>query len=132
MAVALDTTINTAAYEFNAYVSPEEDIIVFSSYGRPDDMGGGDLYYSVRNKAGNWTKAENMGPLVNSDALDYCPYIDFARNTFYFTSTRALKSPGKISSVDDLRRQADGILNGMGNIFCLRTDALDLHIGAHK
>ena len=44
----LDSTINSKTYEFNAFVSPDEDLIIFSSFGRSDDVGGGDLYYSKK------------------------------------------------------------------------------------
>jgi hypothetical protein len=124
MAVPLDTAVNSETFEFNAYVSPAEDLIVFSSYGRADDIGGGDLYFSVKNKEGNWEKARNIGPEVNSDALDYCPFIDFPRKTFYFTSKREADTKAKRISVDGVRNEANGILNGMGNIFRIKTDAL--------
>lgn len=126
VAVPLDTAVNSATFEFNAYVSPNEGLIVFSSYGRPDDIGGGDLYYSVKNKDGNWKMAENMGPDINSEVLDYCPFLDLPRNTFYFTSNRDAGIPDRIFSVDGVHQEANSILNGMGNIYRVRTEALAL------
>ncbi|NOS93805.1 MAG: hypothetical protein HOP30_17955, partial [Cyclobacteriaceae bacterium] len=46
--VVLDTAVNSKMYEFNAFVAPDESYILFTSYGRKDDMGGGDLYLSVK------------------------------------------------------------------------------------
>ena len=127
VAVPLDSAINTKAYEFNAYISPDEDLLVFSSYGRADGLGGGDLYYSKKDKTGQWGKAQNLGEVVNSDKLDYCPFIDFPRNNFYFTSDRA-KAPGeRIKTVPELTNEANKVLNGMGNIYRIKLDELNLN-----
>jgi hypothetical protein len=122
--VPLDTNINSSAYEFNAYVSPNEDLIIFSSYGRKDDLGGGDLYYSKKYKSGNWTKSVNMGPLINSDKLDYCPFVDIPRGNFYFTSERILPTEKRITDISELERLANNVLNGMGNIYRINIDKI--------
>ncbi len=113
----LDSAINTSTYEFNAYVTPDEDLIIFSSFGRKDDLGGGDLYYSRKDKFGNWKPALNMGPKVNSAYIDFCPFIDFQRGNFYFTSQRVIPSDAKLQSISELEEYSNGVLNGMGNIF---------------
>ncbi|UCD62451.1 MAG: PD40 domain-containing protein [Flavobacteriaceae bacterium] len=125
--VPLDSTVNTRAYEFNAYISPDEDLLVFSSYGRLDGLGGGDLYYSRKDKTGKWGKAENLGEIVNSDKLDYCPFIDFPRNNFYFTSDRAKDPEDRIKTVPELTNEANKVLNGMGNIYRINMDKLNLN-----
>lgn len=123
----LDSTVNTKAFEFNAFISLDEDLLIFSSYGRPDGLGGGDLYYSKKDKTGKWRKAENLGELINSDKLDYCPFIDIPRNNFYFTSDRA-KTPGnRIKTVPELTNEANKVLNGMGNIYRINMDKLILN-----
>ncbi len=122
----LDTNINTASYEFNAYVSPEEDLLVFSSYGRQDDLGGGDLYVSIKDESGNWMPAENMGPLINSANLDYCPFIDYPRRNFYFTSDKMLPADKRIETIVALETLANGVLNGMGNIYRVQLDSVVL------
>jgi Tol biopolymer transport system component len=76
-------SINSKYYEFNAYVSPDEDYIIFTSYGREDDTGGGDLYISYKNSDGVWKKAENMGSEINSPKLDYCPFVFADRQSFF-------------------------------------------------
>lgn len=116
----LDTAVNSPTYEFNAYISPDEDLIIFSSYGRKDDSGGGDLYYSRKNKDGKWEKAVNMGSGINSDKLDYCPFLDVSTGNFYFTSDRVISSGKKINTVSELDSFANGVFNGTGNIFRIR------------
>ncbi len=120
--VPLDSNINTPTFEFNAYVNPEEDILIFSSYGRKDDFGGGDLYYSKKNKKGNWMTAVNMGPNINSNKLDFCPFIDISSGNFYFTSERVLLNDKKIENVSELEGIANDVLNGMGNIYRVHFD----------
>ena len=120
----LDSNINSTLYEFNAFVSPEEDLIVFTSYGRADDMGGGDLYFSRRDVSGKWTQAKHMGPQVNSTKLDYCPFVDFANARFYFTSERDEIQKERIASVPEFRHFSNAVLNGLGNIFYVNIEAL--------
>jgi hypothetical protein len=124
--VLLDSTINTVADEFNAYINPEENLIIFSSYGRKDDIGQGDLYYSKKDNEGKWAEALNMGPLINSDKLDYCPFIDIPRGNFYFTSERTFPTNKRITSVAEIEQLANGVLNGMGNIYRIKFDKLNL------
>lgn len=123
--VPLDTCINSHYDEFNAYVSPDEDLIIFSSYGRKDDLGRGDLYISRKNKDGKWEKAANMGPGINSDKLDYCPFIDIPRGNFYFTSERSGALDKRIENIRDVKDFAGGVLNGFGNIYRISSDKLN-------
>ncbi len=125
--IALDSAINTKVYEFNAYINPKEDLLIFSSYGRADGLGGGDLYYSKKDKAGKWGDAKNLGDLINSDKLDYCPFIDIPRNNFYFTSDRSSPVEGRINTVNELVVEANKIMNGMGNIYWIHLDKLNLN-----
>ena len=117
--VSLDSAVNSPLYEFNAWVSPNEDMIIFTSYGREDDMGGGDLYISRKNNTGNWLPAEHMPPGINSSSLDYCPFVDMTNQNLYFTSKRGINAdtlelPLKIET---LKQISNGILNGSGNIY---------------
>jgi len=125
-AVPLDSNINTALFEFNAYISPKEDLIVFSSFGRADDMGGGDLYYSIKDSMGNWMPSSNMGAGINSEKLDYSPFIDWERGNFYFTSERVEQLPASWKEVAELRAYANQYGNGFGNIFRVSLEKLEL------
>jgi hypothetical protein len=122
----LDSTINTAVFEFNAYVSPDENLLVFSSFGRDDGLGGGDLYYSVKDTSGNWIVAKNLGAVVNSDKLDYCPFVDIPHGNFYFTSDRTNELNIGPNTVSDYEKEALQVLNGMGNIYRVNIETLDL------
>ncbi|UII25803.1 glycoside hydrolase [Fulvivirga maritima] len=124
--IPLPIEINSEMYEFNAYISPQEDLIIFSSYGRSDDLGGGDLYFSIKDAAGNWSQSKNMGKLINSNRLDFCPFIDWENRNFYFTSERTYNSKETIKSVDGLKQKANSPLNGFGNIYRIGLDKLEI------
>jgi len=89
----LSSAVNSEKYEFNAFVAPDESFIIFTSYGRKDDLGRGDLYISKKDKNNQWLPAEHLTN-INSKKLDYCPFIDLNTNTLYFTS-----NPSSISKV---------------------------------
>ncbi|MDX1471089.1 MAG: hypothetical protein R3213_06300, partial [Flavobacteriaceae bacterium] len=80
--------INTPGYEFNAFIAPDESFMIFSGYNRPDGFGGGDLYISFRKDNEQWSEPKNLGEGINSNKLDYCPFVDMNSKTLYFTSNR--------------------------------------------
>ncbi|WP_242135495.1 TolB family protein [Aestuariivivens marinum] len=84
---ALSASINSEGYEYNAFIAPDESYLIFGSYNRTDSYGSGDLYISYKTKT-LWSKAENMGDIINSSKMDYCPFVDTKTNTLYFTSKR--------------------------------------------
>lgn len=84
----LGPSINSRRDEFNAFVDVSEKFIIFSSFGREDGQGGGDLYVSLRSPDGSWKPARNLGPTINSPALDYCPWVSSDGRFFVFSSRR--------------------------------------------
>lgn len=87
----LSSDVNSEKYEFNAFVAPDESFIIFTSYGRKDDMGRGDLYISEKGENNQWKKAKHLSK-INTKRLDYCPFVDLNTQTLYFTS-----NPSEIS-----------------------------------
>ncbi len=126
-AKVLDSMINTKMFEFNAYISPNEDLLIFSSYGRSDDLGGGDLYYSKKDNQGHWSASKNMGDIVNSKSLDYCPFIDYTNHNFYFTSNRTQAPDKRINTIEEFTNISNSLENGLGNIYRIHINALDLN-----
>jgi len=122
--VVLDSMINTATFEFNAYINPNEDLLIFSSFGREDGLGGGDLYYSKKDADGYWTASKNLGNSVNSNKLDFCPFIDYANGNFYFSSTKSEANNNKHETFEAFKNHANKTLNGMGNIYRISLDSL--------
>lgn len=82
---ALSESINSAGYEFNAFIASDESYIIFTGYRREGGLGRGDLYMSKKDAQGIWLKAEHLR--VNSSGIDYCPFVK--DGVLYFTSDRS-------------------------------------------
>ncbi|HMU09253.1 MAG TPA: hypothetical protein PKC54_04560 [Ferruginibacter sp.] len=124
--VPLDTAVNSKTYEFNAFVSPDEDYIIFTSYGRKDDKGRGDMYMSMKDASGKWLPAKNLA-LLNSEKLDYCPFISPDKKILFFASERNdLKRsfPGNAVTFEELGKLFTSPQNGGGDIYWISTEAL--------
>ncbi len=83
--VNLGPGINSTADEGDIYVSPDETYIVHVSAGRPDSLGGADLYVSFRQADGSWGQGIHMGDTINSAEADYCPMVTPDGKYFYYT-----------------------------------------------
>ncbi len=117
--INLGDSINTDLYEFNSFISPDESYLIFSSFGRDDDLGGGDLYIAFRNEDGSWSKARNMGKQINSNKIDYCPFVSQDEKYFFFTSQREsyLFTNRKQKQYSEIVQLSNSIENGLGNIY---------------
>ena len=115
----LGDSVNTAAAEIEPWVSPDERYLVFSAAGRPDSVGGYDLYVSERTPAGAWGRARPLGAGVNSSALDFNPSVSPDGRWLYFSSTRPSAGPlGPRFDRPPEARNVDGVGNGKwGDIY---------------
>lgn len=115
----LGDSINTDGYEFNAFVAPDESYIIYTAYQREGGFGSGDLYMSIKDSDGIWAKAKNLGAEINSNKMDYCPYVDTKTNTLYFTSKRSEINNSNIgySSVKDFLNDMKKYKNGLSRIY---------------
>lgn len=117
-AVKLSDSINTEYREFDPYVSPDEQFLIFCSM-RPGGYGSGDLYISSKNKDGSWSKARNLGDKINTSGIEFCPMVSPDGKYLFFTSARrnGRKVPDKALNYDDFRNKHLDVENGSGNIF---------------
>lgn len=81
----LGSNINTEFWESAPTLSPDKKDLYFSSR-RPDGYGAADIWVSHRTTKGNWTPAENLGPIINSTGEESSPFIHADNQTLYFTS----------------------------------------------
>lgn len=79
--IKLNDTINSH-WEGDIYVSPEEDYMIFASYGRKEGSG---LYISF-NSNGQWNLPQRMNKEINMTGREYCPIISPDGKYFFFTS----------------------------------------------
>ncbi len=81
----LGDAINTEFWESSPSISPDKQVLYFSS-NRPGGLGGSDIYRSNLQPNGKWGPAVNMGPTINTVGDDQAPFIHADNQTMYFTS----------------------------------------------
>jgi hypothetical protein len=67
------------------YVSPQADVI-FLSMKTNDSKGNEDLYYSVKESTGFWTKPKTLGATVNTTGFEIAPFLSADKKRLYFAS----------------------------------------------
>lgn len=120
--ISLPEDINTKFDEFNAFIDPDEQFIIFSSYGRGDDLGKGDLYISHKGDNGNWMPVKHLPVPINSTSLDYCPYVTPDKKYFIFTSNRLRAGwyGDRALTYEELKDLLTGPGNGLDDIFWVK------------
>ncbi|MEL6592857.1 MAG: hypothetical protein AAFQ68_22350 [Bacteroidota bacterium] len=84
-AVLLAPSVNDSlASDSNPAINAAGDRLVFYS-SREGGLGKVDLYSSHRLADGSWSKARNLGPTVNSEAVEYCPAFSPDERVLFFT-----------------------------------------------
>ena len=80
--VKLSETINKY-WEGDIYISPDEDYMIFRTYGRPTGNG----LYVTFNSDGEWSIPQNMGEEINKTGGEFCPMVDPDGKYFFFSSS---------------------------------------------
>lgn len=70
-------------------------------------------------------RSKNMGPFINSENMDFCPFIDWENRIFYFSSERTVLNTQALKTVSDIKQLAHNPLNGFSNIYKISLDVLD-------
>ena len=83
--IKLDNVINSKYWEGRISISPMGNELYFSS-DRPGGYGGKDLYKSILNDKGNWSKPINLGSIINTKYDEDAPFIHPDNMTLYFSS----------------------------------------------
>jgi outer membrane protein OmpA-like peptidoglycan-associated protein len=81
--------INTNLNEGAQNISQDGKWLIFTGCNYPEGLGSCDLYISYKNKNGQWTEAENLGKIINTDAWESAPTLSPDKRDLYFSSTRA-------------------------------------------
>ncbi len=84
--------INSSYWEPSACFSLDKSVIYFVS-DRPGGVGGRDIYRCRRLPNGEWSKAENLGPHINTPDDEEGPFMH-ANGTDFFFSSQGHKSMG--------------------------------------
>ena len=66
-------------------LTPDGQYLYFAS-NRSGGMGGTDIWRCRRLASGEWSRAENLGPAINTAGNEKCPFIHADGHTLYFAS----------------------------------------------
>lgn len=77
--------LNTEFWESHATISNDQNSLYFVS-DRPGGLGGRDIYRLKKLPNGEWSKAYNLGPTINSEYDEDSPFLGVDNKTMYFSS----------------------------------------------
>jgi hypothetical protein len=81
-------------------VSPGEEFIIFTSYGRPAGYGINDMYVSFPLKDGSWSEPENMGAQINTTESEWPLCLSPDGKYFFFVRSDISDNSSAIYWVD--------------------------------
>ncbi len=81
----LNGFINSPYFESSAVVTAGDDRLFFVS-DRPEGYGGTDIYMATKNKRGEWTDVQNLGPVINTERDEEDVFITASGRHIYFSS----------------------------------------------
>ena len=77
--------INSAGWDSHPSLTRSGDTLFFAS-NRKGGFGMSDIYFTVRDKYGDWQSARNAGPVINSRNSEVSPFMHHLYNILYFSS----------------------------------------------
>jgi Tol biopolymer transport system component len=121
----LGDSVNTRFGEYEPWVAPDESYLIISAQGRPDGLGGFDLYISFR-RNGVWQKALHLPAPINSEHGDFNQSVSPDGLYLYFSSSRSTldKIPERPWSYRELQRRLTSVGNGLGDIYRVEMEQL--------
>jgi outer membrane protein OmpA-like peptidoglycan-associated protein len=99
------SSINSSAWDAQPTIGADNKTIIFAS-SRPGTFGKLDLWETIRQPDGKWSKPQNLGPGINTEGDEHMPYLHPDGQTLYFSS-EALPGMGG-NDLFVARRQPDG------------------------
>ncbi len=126
----LGANVNSEAWDSQPTLSSNEDTLYFAS----DRLGGfglSDIYYTYKTKGGNWAKAKNLGPVVNTRESEVSPFFHPLYQVLYFSSRGQLYNFGdfdiyktyKVQGHWQEPRNIGPLVNGRGSEYYFTIDA---------
>ncbi|WP_345169291.1 OmpA family protein [Nibribacter koreensis] len=131
----LGSNVNSKSWDSQPTLSPKEDTLYFAS----DRLGGfglSDIYYTVKQKNGDWSSAKNLGPVVNTRESEVSPYFHPLYQVLYFSSRGQLLNFGDFDIYKTYRvnghwqepRNVGPLVNGKGSEYYFTIDAVSKNL----
>ncbi len=89
----LGPNVNSSAWDSQPTLSAKEDTLYFAS-DRLDGFGMSDIYFTHKQKNGEWAPAQNMGPVINTRDSEVSPFFHPLHQVLYFSSRGQLYNFG--------------------------------------
>ncbi len=131
----LGPNLNSVAWDSHPSLSHTEDTLFFAS----DRLGGfglSDIYYSIKDSEGNWSRARNAGPIINTRNNEVSPFYHHVYDVLYFSSNGQILNFGEYDIYKSYRqglqwsepKNIGPLVNGAGSeyYFTIDADAKDL------
>lgn len=126
----LGPNVNSKGWDSQPSLSPNEDTLYFAS----DRLGGfglSDIYFTYMQKNGQWAKAQNLGPVVNTRESEVSPYFHPLYQVLYFSSRGQLLNNGDFDIYKTYRvdgrwqepRNIGPLVNGKGSEYYFTIDS---------
>lgn len=82
----LDTSVSSpTSWDSQPTISADGNTLYFAS-DRLGGFGKSDIWVSYKNKNGEWSKPQNLGPVINTEGNERSPFIHSDNKTLYFSS----------------------------------------------
>ena len=127
--------VNSVGWDSHPSLSHTEDTLYYAS----DRIGGfglSDIWFTYKNKKGEWQPSRNAGPIVNTRQNELSPFIHPKHNILYFSSNGQLLNFGEFDIYKSYRtdkgwgepKNIGPLVNGKGSefYFTIDSDSKDL------
>ncbi|GAB3342445.1 OmpA family protein [Marivirga atlantica] len=84
---SLSDNINSSGYNEKSVSQSADGSLLFYASNRPGGYGGFDIYYSEKNRKGEWGASKNLGDIINTELDEDGCFLQFDGKTLYFSST---------------------------------------------
>lgn len=129
-AINLGANVNSRSWDSHPSLSHNDDTLYFAS-DRIGGFGMADIYFTYKDKKGNWAKSQNLGPVINSRNSEVSPFMHPGYDILYFSSNGYVLNFGefdiyKSSKIRNVWQDADNIgplVNGKGSEFYFTIDS---------
>ncbi len=124
--IRLSDTIN-AFWEGDVFISPDEDYMIFRTYGR---AAGNGLYITF-NRKGEWSNPQFMGKEINQTGGEFCPMVDPDGKYLFFTSNRLISSEASDKKLSyqtikaDFEKSYKNPANGKEDVYWVSIDFIE-------
>ncbi len=126
----LGSGINSSGWDSHPSLTHKGDTLFFAS-NRVGGFGLSDIYFSVKDKAGNWQKAKNTGPIINTRNSEVSPFFHHKFNVLYFSSNGHPLNFGEFDIYKSFRlkrswsepKNIGPLVNGLGSEYYFTIDS---------